>query len=102
MFKNKLRSQCINIDDNDGRYWCYTKVDENFKPILGGDKIWGYCSEFCPPLNQDNIPETTTTATTTSTSTTTSMTTTPKSECRTTNDGPDKDAPCVIPFAFKG
>ena len=47
-----LRHECITETDNDNRYWCSTKVNENLEHADGIGN-WGYCSQSCPPLSMD-------------------------------------------------
>ena len=49
-FDGKLRDACITEFDPDGKYWCSTKVDENFVHV-GGGGFWGFCADSCPPIN---------------------------------------------------
>ena len=46
-FDNKLRDGCITDKDPDGKYWCSTKVNENFEHIAGAQN-WGFCEDSCP------------------------------------------------------
>ena len=48
-FKGKLKSNCINDQDPDGRFWCSTKVDNDLNHI-GGQGNWGYCGSSCPTI----------------------------------------------------
>ena len=79
VFQDKVRLECITETDPDGRYWCFTKVDEN----LEGIGNWGYCGKSCPPNNTQTIPAT-------------------ENKCPTPNQSENKNTPCVFPFAFKG
>ena len=46
-FDNKLRDGCITDKDPDGKYWCSTKVNDDFEHIGGGGN-WGFCGGSCP------------------------------------------------------
>ena len=86
MFDDIMRFECITDTDPDGRYWCFTKVDDN----LEGVGNWGYCGQACPPINNTQLIQEITTQI-------------PKTDkCPTPNESEKKDTPCVFPFAFKG
>ena len=53
-FDGKLRDSCITDKDPDGKYWCSTKVDENFEHVQGGG-FWGLCEDSCPTSNSTGI-----------------------------------------------
>ena len=88
VFQDKVRLECITDTDPDGRYWCFTKVDEN----LEGIGNWGYCGQSCSPINTQIVQEITAQIPTTENS----------NKCPTPNESEKKDTPCVFPFAFKG
>ena len=85
VFDEIMRFECITDTDPDGRYWCFTKVDDN----LEGIGNWGYCDQSCPPNNTQFLQEITTVIPITE-------------ECPTPNESENKNTPCVFPFAFKG
>ena len=89
VFQDKVRLECITDTDPDGRYWCFTKVDEN----LEGIGNWGYCGQSCSPINTQIVQEFTTQIPTTTEN---------SNKCPTPNESEKKDTPCVFPFAFKG
>lgn len=104
-FDDTMRFECITDTDPDGRYWCFTKVDDN----LEGIGNWGYCGQACPPNNTQFIQEITTPIPTTAETTTTLVTTTENknnnkvsNKCPTPNESENNNTPCVFPFAFKG
>ena len=100
VFDEITRFECITDTDPDGRYWCFTKVDEN----LEGIGNWGYCGQSCPPNNTQFVQEITTQIPTTPETTTTENESNNKvsNKCPTPNESEKKDTPCVFPFAFNG
>ena len=106
VFDEIMRFECITDTDTDGRYWCFTKVDDN----LEGIGNWGYCGQSCPPNNTQFLQEMTTLIPTTEETTTIFLITATENEshdkvsnnCPTPNESENKNTPCVFPFAFKG
>ena len=94
VFQDKVRLECITDTDPDGRYWCFTKVDDN----LEGIGNWGYCGQACPPINNTQSIPTTTLVPTTENKNNNKV----SNECSTPKESENKNTPCVFPFAFKG
>ena len=84
-----MRFECITDTDPDGRYWCFTKVDDN----LEGVGNWGYCGQACPPINNTQFTQEITTPI---------PITAVSDKCSTPKESENKNTPCVFPFAFKG
>jgi hypothetical protein len=96
-FQGKLRTECITETDQDARYWCSTKVNENLEHADGIGN-WGYCGQSCPPLNVElrKIVSVTGAKQTTISSTTTVKTTT------TAIEGVSYLETCMDYFALPG
>ncbi len=53
-YLDQVWNGCTNEDDDDGLFWCSTKVDKNGKHVGGGGH-WGYCPDSCPKSTSTNI-----------------------------------------------